>query len=210
MLTVQTFVNSPVASNCYVMFDKELGNECFIVDSGCKSEQELIDYLDGNGLVPRYIILTHEHFDHCWGVNELVERYHIPIISSELCAEAIKNEKRNCSVFYDNKCAFTINTEVVGVESLGDCLRFDNTTIRFFHTLGHTKASISFLIGQYLFTGDMLIKDESTITKLPTGSISDLLDSIAFYKSMQGKGYIVCPGHGASFLLDEYDLNKMK
>lgn len=192
------------------MFDKELGNECFIVDSGCKSEQELIDYLDGNGLVPRYIILTHEHFDHCWGVNELVERYHIPIISSELCAEAIKNEKRNCSVFYDNKCAFTINTEVVGVESLGDCLRFDNTTIRFFHTLGHTKASISFLIGQYLFTGDMLIKDESTITKLPTGSISDLLDSIAFYKSMQGKGYIVCPGHGASFLLDEYDLNKMK
>ena len=107
MFVVQTFVNSPVTSNCYVLFDRDFGNDCILVDPGSRSEKELISYLDQEGMIPMYIILTHEHFDHCWGVNELVEKYQVPIICSQLCAEAIKNEKRNCSVFYDNK--ITVN-----------------------------------------------------------------------------------------------------
>lgn len=70
MLTVQTLINFPVASNCYLLLDRDEGNECIIVDPGSRTETELIDYLEGNGIIPKYIILTHEHFDHCWGVNE--------------------------------------------------------------------------------------------------------------------------------------------
>ena len=103
MLQIHRIVNTPVPSNCFVLFDNEKGNDCIIVDPGSKSEAYLIEFIDREGLHPLYIILTHEHFDHCWGVNELVKQYHIPIICSQLCAEAIKHEKRNCSVFYDNK-----------------------------------------------------------------------------------------------------------
>ena len=118
MFEVHSFVNSPVISNCYVLFDQTASNECIIVDPGSKDEKELLDYLWKEKLEPKYIILTHEHFDHCWGVNQLVEKYNLPIVCSELCADAIKYEKRNCSVFYDNTEAFSINQGTISIESL--------------------------------------------------------------------------------------------
>lgn len=208
MLTVQSFVNSPVTSNCYVLFDRDFGNECIIVDPGSRSEKELIDYLVGESLIPKYIILTHEHFDHCWGVNELVELYQIPIICSELCAEAIKHEKQNCSVFYDNKDCFTINSEALSIESKNSVLFFYGYKIQFYSTFGHTDASVSFVVDKCLFTGDTLIKDEKTVTKLPTGSVEKLKGSLSIYSSFLGKNFKVFPGHGECFLLNEYELNK--
>ena len=124
MFEVHSFVNSPVTSNCYVLFGQTASNECIIVDPGSKDEKELLDYLWKEKLEPKYIILTHEHFDHCWGVNQLVEKYSLPIVCSELCADAIKYEKRNCSVFYDNMEAFTIKTETISVESINNTLFF--------------------------------------------------------------------------------------
>lgn len=205
MLTVQRFVNSPVTSNCYVLYDKEKSNDSIIIDPGSNNEDELFDFIEQEVLQPKYIILTHEHFDHCWGVNQLVEKYHIPIVCSELCAEAIKNVKRNCSVFYDNKEAFTINSRTLSVEALGMLMNYHDYSIRFHYTPGHTEASISFTIGSYLFTGDTLIKDERTVTKLPTGSKDRLKVSMELYEQMKGNGFKVCPGHGEMFELDEYE-----
>lgn len=209
MLCLQSIVNSPVSSNCYVLYDKENDKDCIIVDPGSKEDTNVIEYIIQNNLNPRYIILTHEHFDHCWGVNELVGKFHIPIICSALCAEAIKSEKRNCSVFYDNKERFTIDSETISVESLKFKLLFGNTTILFYSTPGHTEASICFACQQFLFSGDTLIKDVRTVTKLPTGSESRLRESMDLLNDLKGEGKIVNPGHGEMFHLDKYDLNKM-
>lgn len=209
MLEVRSFVNTPVTSNCYVLFDKGDGTDCIIIDPGSRDEHKLLAFLSEEGLSPKYIILTHEHFDHCWGVNQLVEKYHIPIVCSQLCAEAIKHVKRNCSVFYDNKEAFTINSETISTESICNELVFGNYTIHFYQTPGHTEASNSFVVDGFLFTGDTLIKDEKTVTKLPTGSIEKLKKSLQLYNSMQGEGCCVYPGHGDAFRLDYYDLVKM-
>lgn len=209
MLEVRSFVNTPVTSNCYVLFDKNEGKDCIIVDPGSRDEQELFAFIDEKGLSPKYIILTHEHFDHCWGVNQLIDRYHIPIICSQLCAEAIKCEKRNCSVFYDNKEAFTINGETISTESIGNVVAFGNHIFHFYNTPGHTDASISLVVDGFLFTGDTLIKDEKTVTKLPTGSVEKLKETFELYTSLQGNSYCVYPGHSAWFGLDEYNTLKM-
>lgn len=123
--------------------------------------------------------------------------------------DAIKTEKRNCSAFYGNGEGSTIDSETVSSEMVVGGLEFGETTIRFFNTPGHTDASISFVSGQYLFTGDTLIKGKSTVTKLPTGSHVKLRVSMSLYMTMLGKGYHVLPGHGESFDLDGYDLNRM-
>ena len=208
MLEVRSFVNTPVTSNCYVLFDKGNGKDCIIIDPGSRDEQELFAYLSEEGLTPRFIILTHEHFDHCWGVNQLVDRYHIPVVCSQLCSEAIKYEKRNCSVFYDNKDAFVINRETISTESIDNVLKFGHHEIEFYHTPGHTDASISFVVEGFLFTGDTLIKGEKTVTKLPTGSIIKFEASMKLFKEMKNCGYVVYPGHEACFSLDDILIDK--
>jgi glyoxylase-like metal-dependent hydrolase (beta-lactamase superfamily II) len=209
MISVHQIINSPVSSNCFVLFDKAVSNDSVIIDPGGKSVEEILSFLENEGLEPKYIILTHEHFDHCWGVNDLVERYHLPIVCSALCSECIQNEKRNCSVFYDNKNSFVITSKTISVESFNNALPWGCTEIHFMESPGHTNASICFTIGRYLFTGDTLIKDLRTVTKLPTGSVKKLQESIDLFRSLQGEGYMVYPGHGESFELDGYDLELM-
>lgn len=65
MFEVHSIVHTPVSFNCYVLFDKVVGNECVIVDLGSKDENELFDYPGKQRPVPMFIILSHEHFDHC-------------------------------------------------------------------------------------------------------------------------------------------------
>lgn len=209
MLSIHTIVNKPVPSNCFVLYDKAVGRECFVVDPGSKYDDELFDFLEGEGLIPRYIVLTHEHFDHCWGVNELIKKYQIPIVCSALCAECIKYDKRNCSVFYDNKERFVITSPTISVEELNYELPFLGTELRFFFTPGHTDACICITEGKSLFTGDTLIKDLRTVTKLPTGSMEKLKESIELLSALQDEGYTVYPGHGDVFELDGYDLELM-
>lgn len=208
MLTVERIINTPVTSNCFVIYDNTNSTECIIVDPGTKNNEELLALISSQGLIPKYIILTHEHFDHCWGVNDLVAKHGVPVVCSQLCSEAIKYEKRNCSVFYDIFERFTITSDTISTESVGEVLTFGGEWIRFFKTPGHTDASICFEVGGYLFTGDSLIKDEKTITKLPTGSVERLKESIVFINKLKGKGLTVCPGHGDGFELDKYNLSK--
>lgn len=209
MLSIRSFVNKPVSSNCYVLYDKVMGCDCIIVDPGSRDERGLLSFLTQEELRPQYIILTHEHFDHCWGVNQIVSLYNIPIVCSAICADAIRYEKRNCSVFYDFFERFAITCETLCVESIGEVLPFAGDKIHFFKTPGHTEASICFVVGGFLFTGDTIIKDEKTVTKLPTGSIERLKESIVLINRLKGKGLTVCPGHGELFELDGYDLDIM-
>ncbi len=208
MLTVHSIVNSPVPSNCFVLYDKAIGDDCIVVDPGSKSNSDLLSFLDKEGLNPKFIILTHEHFDHCWGVNELVKEKGIPIICSASCAQRIRSEKLNCSVFYDNHERFSITSKTISVESIGNQLQFAGENLHFFSTLGHSDGSICFICRNSLFTGDTLIKDTRTVTKLPTGSVEKLKASITLIQEMKGQGLLVYPGHGDIFDLDSYDLQK--
>lgn len=208
MLTIHQIINSPVPSNCFVLYDKAVGRECIVVDPGSKSDEKLFAFLEEEGLVPQYIVLTHEHFDHCWGVNELVGKYQIPIVCSALCAECIKFEKRNCSVFYDNNERFVITNETISVESLNYVLPFAGTKLSFFETPGHTKASICFTVGHGLFSGDTLLENLHTVTKLPTGSLLCLKYTIDIIAKLKGQELTVFPGHGDTFFLDGYNLKR--
>ena len=99
-IKVKRFVNRPVDSNCFVLFQDGHSN-CIVIDPGTSDCRELIRFFNMQQLRPEYIILTHEHFDHIWGVNPLVVTFACKIICSIACAEKIVDRKGNMSVFYD-------------------------------------------------------------------------------------------------------------
>ena len=100
-LEVVQIINKPVSSNCFLLFDREVNNDCLVVDPGCEIPDVLDRKLSELRLWPKFIVLTHEHFDHIWGCNALVQKYHAQIICSTICSEAIQDAKKNHSMFYN-------------------------------------------------------------------------------------------------------------
>ncbi|MEG1723996.1 MAG: MBL fold metallo-hydrolase [Anaerovoracaceae bacterium] len=207
-LQVIQIINSPIPSNCFIVFDKEVNNNCLIIDPGSESNELLENKLNEFELIAEYIILTHEHFDHCWGVNQLREKHNVKLICSADCSEAIQQEKKNMSLFY-NQVGFKIKRADIIIENINNQVSWNKYTIESIVTKGHTSASICIIIEENLFTGDSLIKGMKIITKLPTGSKEEFIKSIKQFMNWKGYGFIVYPGHGEIFNLDNYDVRAM-
>lgn len=208
MLEVKQIKNTPIDSNCFVVYDKEFGKDCIIVDPGSEDNSRLYDFLKSERLIPQYIILTHEHFDHCWGVNQLRKDYlTVKLVCSSSCSVAIQSRKKNYSVFHQQP-GFDVEAADIVLGNIGWNLCWQNYKISFLPAQGHTASGVLFTVGNYIFTGDELIKDTKTVTKLKTGSRIKLTESIEKLNVMRGKGFMVCSGHGEMFELDNYELIK--
>ena len=66
-----------------------------------------------------------------------------------------------------------------------------------------------FVIDKYVITGDLLIKDLKTVTKLKSAKKEELPAVVDLLQNLKGRGLIVLAGHGDCFELDNYDLNKI-
>lgn len=207
MLSVHQIINAPVSSNCFVVFDKTVGNECIVIDPGGESDDVLCGFFENEDLTPKYIILTHEHFDHCWGVNELRNKYStVKLVCSSICSEAIQDRKKNYSVFHQQP-GFDLKPADIILDDVNWSFSWNDNELRFLPAQGHSASGILLFIDKYIFTGDTLIKDIKTVTKLKTGSKEKLLESVIILENEKGNNLIVCPGHGVMFELDGYDLN---
>lgn len=205
---VEKIVNSPINSNCFIIFKRNCSS-CIIVDPGSKDSLEIVDFITKNNLKPEFVILTHEHFDHVWGVNELKSKYDIKIISRQLCSDKIVDRKKNMSLFYD-QIGFETNPCDITIESIENTLFWNDVKIDFIKTPGHTDCSISFLIFDKIFVGDLIIPGFKTVTKLPSGNKKDLLDSLNVIEALhKGRNLKAYPGHGDMFRLDEINVENI-
>lgn len=202
-LLIERIINSPVNSNCYVLYNKEQKG-CIIVDPGTENCAELFIFLQRNNLKPDYVILTHEHFDHILGLNFLRFKYNFKLITTQLCSEKITNKKKNLSIFQD-QVGFECQAADLFIE-LFPQLDWQNYLIRFMNTPGHTSSSLSFEIDQKLFVGDLIILGEKTVTKLPSGNKKEVLKSITFLLDKYDDSIEIFSGHGNRFLLNEISI----
>lgn len=206
-ILVETIKNRPVDSNCYIIYSK-INSLCVLVDPGTEDCIELFDFLEKQKLTPIYVILTHEHFDHIWGINNLLSKFNFKLICSENCLNAIGNKKKNLSIFYDNK-GFEVNLKDI-ITISDDFLFYDDIRFNIIETPGHSLGSITIWFDNILFTGDVIIKDKKTVTKLPGGSIEKLKESLNNLSSLfKNKPTMVYPGHGESFWFNEIDFSKL-
>ena len=205
-LEIKRIVNEPIDSNCYILFDKDISDSCIIVDPGSEKCDGLEVIIEELALKPEYIILTHEHFDHCWSVNNLKEIYpKINLVCSKICSDTIQNERLNYSHYFCHP-SFSISPADIAIESPTFELKWNYKIIHFEEARGHSDSGIIFSVETALFTGDTLIKNVATVTKYKTGSKLELGKTLNRLKLKKGKGYVVYPGHGDIFNLDQNKL----
>ena len=76
MITIKTFIAGPIQANNYLVIDND-SNEAVLIDCS-ERKRELIDEIKTNNINVKYILLTHGHFDHVLGVNDLQKELNAP------------------------------------------------------------------------------------------------------------------------------------
>ena len=208
MIEVIRFVNSRFGSNTYIISHSK-HNDVWLIDPG---DTDVIFKWMKNQTKQSItgVLLTHAHFDHIYGLNDIVTHYPICdiYIANEYGNEALHNDRLNGSKYTEEGPIVVANNAQIHYYSEIMQL-WDDTKIQTINTPGHSDDSQCILIDDMLFTGDTLIKDVRTVTKLKGGSVQKLEESIKIFTALKGNNLKVMPGHGEEFELDEYDLNKM-
>lgn len=204
MLEIKRFVNSPVPSNTYLV-STENTHSCIVIDPGSKEEPELMEYINENGLKVDYILLTHEHFDHCWGVNELIEKTVAKVVCMQNCKDKVIQPSNYFNKFYFNsEEEYSVNRVDIVVESLEYALNWNGIQIRFIETKGHSPGGMCISIENTLFTGDTLLLNTKPVLMKRLGSSKvDYKESVMRVFDVFPDNTIVYPGHGDSFLLKD-------
>lgn len=205
MIRVERFVNELMSSNCYLLVD-EASNHCVCIDPGSEQSLREIDYIEKNGLTLDYIILTHEHTDHTWGCNALVEKFGARVVCSEVCKQNLANEfQAYFLLYYDNPdYHYTVCNVDNTTEELGGILDWQGHSLQFVYTPGHSMGSICILVEGMLFTGDTVMQAKPYINKR-NGSKEKFKESIEMILNKFDCNQTIYPGHGDVFNLKDYN-----
>jgi sulfur dioxygenase len=119
-----------------------------------------------------YVLETHVHADHVTSAGKLAELTGAVTAASPLGAECAVQRLRH-----------------------GDVLKLGTLEIKALATPGHTKDSLSFLIGDNVFTGDALLVRGTGRTDFQSGDAGELYDSITKTLFSLPDSTRVWPGH---------------
>ena len=133
----------------------------------------------------KYAFVTHGHFDHTNGVEELLKTLDIPVFINKNEADFFK---------------FKWGKENVKTISSGEKLKIGNIEIEFVHTPGHTPGSQCFYVRALhatplLVAGDTLFINGCGRCDLPGGNVDQMFDTITNKLMKMDNSTIIFPGH---------------
>lgn len=181
-------------TNCYFLYRKG-GGEAILVDPADAGEQ-IYQTMEQNGFKVTAILLTHGHFDHIWGAEELRKLSGAKIYACEAEKELLGNPELNVSGQMGRPCTVEADEYVRD----GQALNLADMIVKVIATPGHTGGGCSYYFEEagFLLSGDTLFQESVGRTDFPTGSMSKLVRSIKDKLFILPEGIKVYPGHGES------------
>jgi hydroxyacylglutathione hydrolase len=166
----------PMANYVYFIGDPKT-HEVAIVDPAWEVDH-ILSLTQENDLTITTILITHSHFDHINGVEDLLNHTRAKVFINKAEAEFMK----------------AVWPDLVKVES-GDSTRVGDVDITFLHTPGHTPGSQCFLVRNHLISGDTLFIGACGRCDLPGSNAEDMYYSLTQKLAKLDDQTIVFPGH---------------
>ncbi len=195
-------------SNCYLVYDNDT-KKCVVIDPGSEKSLREIEFIEKNGLHLDYIIITHEHTDHNWGVNALREHFDSSkLLCSEECGKHVRKANRAYFLlYYDDPDYRYVIAEADKFVSDGECIEWNSHYMTFVFTPGHSKGSICIDIDGVLFTGDTIMPYKPYFNGRDSNQ-DDWRNSIKRIRKRYNSDTLICPGHGDLVQLGEWGNTK--
>ncbi|MDQ7031526.1 MAG: MBL fold metallo-hydrolase [Desulfonauticus sp.] len=200
MLKVKIFTLGPLGTNCYVLFSDQ---KAVVIDPGGDPE-EVISFLEDNGLSVENIFNTHLHFDHTYGNAKLSQHTGASILASEKDRFLLDSELGRGG-FMDFP-----EVEPFGFQRLEPgTLQVLGVECQVLETPGHTPGSLSFYFPEQkiVFVGDLLFFRSVGRTDFPGGNLETLKNAVKEKIFTLPGETIVYPGHGEETLVKEEKLH---
>ncbi len=167
----------PFGTNAYILICQAT-LDSVVVDVPGEADEIVKQLANTN---PRYILITHNHFDHIMALDELKTKLKVPVATHPLDAGGLSSPP---------------DIEL----SDGDTVEVGKLKLKVLHTPGHTQGGLCFLTGRYLISGDTIFPGGPG----KTGTPSDFKQIV---KSIETKLFAlpddteVYPGHGDATVL---------
>lgn len=189
-MKVTKVVNSIFSSNTYILED-DSAFDVWLVD--CGDIDNIISSLPSKKV--KGVLLTHTHFDHIYGLNDLFAIYPDCCVFTNIYGrEGLLSAKKNMSFFHEKPFIFNKKEKIFVVED-GIEINIGFTSVKAFFTPGHSESCISYIVNDYLFSGDSYIPGIKVVTNLPGSNKSEAVSSAKLIKSM-ALNKVLCSGHG--------------
>lgn len=177
MKIYQVPVQGVFTTNAYFYIDEE-SRHGFLIDPGAQGK-DLARIIQHQGWTIEKILLTHGHFDHTGGIQDLKKYYDIPVYCHTKGRQYLLDPVLNLS--RANGPDILIKPDATFQE--GDILSLQanpSCQLRVRYTPGHTQDSVVFYAADShtAFVGDTIFKGEPGLTIFPTGDPQRLLASI--------------------------------
>lgn len=183
-----------LGTNCYIVTSEEGG--CFVVDPGAQPVK-ILQLLEEKKLTPKYILLTHGHYDHIGGVRRLLEAFpEAELYIGEGDYELLSDPKKNY-ILDRGLSEEDYHLPQAKTVSEGHIFELDELEIGVLATPGHTKGGVCYLCGEVIFSGDTLFLENCGRCDLYGGDFEVMKESLARLAGLEGD-YTVYPGHGES------------
>lgn len=190
MFSIIKHCNRIYSSNTYIIKDTET-KECCLVDAG--DPEEIISIIGSCSL--KGIFLTHTHYDHIYGLNEVLGKFpDATIYTNDFGEKALSSPSDNLSLYHDEYFVINKSAKVVCLKS-GDIVRCgSHFTANVIATPGHDKSCICYISDDNIFTGDSYIPGHKVFAKLQNGDKVEAEKSQRLIMSLCGSR-IIHPGH---------------
>lgn len=190
---IKQLVVGQVSTNCYITGADE-SSECVVIDPGDNASDIIYEAgKAGRSIVA--VLLTHGHFDHISGLEDIKKNNQSVIVYAY---EAEKEMLRNLSLNLTKGTGkpLEVNADIYNKD--GDILSVAGLKFEVLYTPGHTSGSVCYYVEseKVLFSGDTLFEMSVGRTDFPTGSGSAIVKSVKERLYVLPDDVKVYPGHG--------------
>jgi len=176
-IQIENLSLGPYGTNSYILICARTGDSV-VVDAPAEASviQERLKETN-----PRYLLITHNHFDHTGALKALKAELAIPVAAHP-----------------EDATQLPLKPDIL--LKGGEALSFGKVELKVFHTPGHTPGSLCFYTEDYLIAGDTIFPGGPGKTSSPE-NLKQIIESITSKIFTLPDDTRIFPGHGDSTVL---------